>query len=329
MYNIVLTGGPCSGKSTVLELVRKKLEEAGYFVITIPETAEEFIKNKIKSKPDYDFILKYQKLILDRQLFKEKQTKDYINYLDEKNVIVLYDRGVFDNLAYLNNENDFDNMLSSCGLNQINLLDSYDLVIDLVSLASLKKELYKTNEIRSEDDQQAKALDKKTLLAWSNHDNLCVVKPTDVIEEKVDIICNLIVNLVHKNQKRVMYDIKEYNNSELADYNIKNSKSLEITDYYISMPNYKKIDYKLSKRTYNNNTSLLLSAIINVSDEKKVLIESRKISDKEFEDFLQESYVSRIDEKTQISYVDDDFNLCKVDMYKNKPKAKCYKYKYL
>lgn len=44
---IVLTGGPCAGKATVLDRIQKKFSEMGYHVIIIPETATELITSGI------------------------------------------------------------------------------------------------------------------------------------------------------------------------------------------------------------------------------------------------------------------------------------------
>ena len=38
-------GGPCAGKTTALERVRKHLEESGFRVFTVPEVATLFFAN--------------------------------------------------------------------------------------------------------------------------------------------------------------------------------------------------------------------------------------------------------------------------------------------
>ena len=44
---IVLTGGPCAGKTKVFDYVKKELEEDNYYIISVPETAREKILNGI------------------------------------------------------------------------------------------------------------------------------------------------------------------------------------------------------------------------------------------------------------------------------------------
>ena len=51
--NIVITGGPCAGKSTGMSVIEQELTQKGYKVFVIPETATEVITAGVKV-PDYD-----------------------------------------------------------------------------------------------------------------------------------------------------------------------------------------------------------------------------------------------------------------------------------
>ena len=44
---IVITGGPCSGKSTMLNLIENTFKEKGYKVLIVSETATELIRGGI------------------------------------------------------------------------------------------------------------------------------------------------------------------------------------------------------------------------------------------------------------------------------------------
>ena len=43
IYKIVITGGPCSGKSTALSWLQTEFTKKGYMVMFVPETASELI----------------------------------------------------------------------------------------------------------------------------------------------------------------------------------------------------------------------------------------------------------------------------------------------
>ena len=43
IFHLVLTGGPCAGKSTAITKVFDELTQKGYSVLIVPETATEII----------------------------------------------------------------------------------------------------------------------------------------------------------------------------------------------------------------------------------------------------------------------------------------------
>ena len=58
--NIVLTGGPCAGKTTTIMKVKDDLEKCGYHVLLLNECATELINGGIRpfgenSVPVFDF----------------------------------------------------------------------------------------------------------------------------------------------------------------------------------------------------------------------------------------------------------------------------------
>ena len=57
---IVITGGPCAGKTTALSWIMNSFTERGYVVLFVPETATELINGGVapwtcKSNADYQF----------------------------------------------------------------------------------------------------------------------------------------------------------------------------------------------------------------------------------------------------------------------------------
>ena len=69
MKKIVITGGPCAGKTTAIEFIKKALTEKGYLVLCIPETATELICGGIT--PWGMKTLDYQLCQMKLQLYKE------------------------------------------------------------------------------------------------------------------------------------------------------------------------------------------------------------------------------------------------------------------
>ena len=203
IIKIVLTGGPCAGKTTALSSIKKYLYDNNIPVVTVPETATELILNDQKFI-NIETIYNFQSLILRKQLSKESIAEDYIKTVLKPidRCVIIYDRGILDNKAYLVNRSDINKLLKKYNLTEIEVLDSYDLVLDLLSLATCKKELYNfSNEARTEDIETASMIDNKTSLAWIGHRNLRIIDSSISFEEETEIILNYIIERMARSGK--------------------------------------------------------------------------------------------------------------------------------
>jgi len=197
---IVLTGGPCAGKTTTITKLEEHLVERGYHVLVLNECATEIIKGGIRPFGDYKAsVYDFENEILNLQLFKEKRYKDFIRrYDDDTKVIILYDRGTVDIKAYLGEEN-YKQMLKENHLNNKELLDEYDLVIHMITVATETENKYSnaSNKARFEEASEAIDLDKRTSEAWSKHKNLKVAPVCDLLEEKINIVIGYVDELLN------------------------------------------------------------------------------------------------------------------------------------
>ena len=160
---IVFTGGPSSGKTTVIEKVKQVYTSQGYKVLVVDETATYLINMGIKPFGENPIkMIDFQELVLKLQLAKEAIVERAVAMKDDENVLIIYDRGVIDNSAYVN-ENEFKEVMTR--LNYVSsfaeLMNRYDLVIDLVG----RKDFYtlENNSARSEDVDKAMELGRTTL----------------------------------------------------------------------------------------------------------------------------------------------------------------------
>lgn len=107
---IVITGGPCAGKTTALSRIQTAFTDLGYAVVFIPETATELITGGI-APWTLESNLDYQLCQMKLQLEKEKIFADGAEKLFGKDkVLVVCDRGAMDNKAYMT-EVEFANIL--------------------------------------------------------------------------------------------------------------------------------------------------------------------------------------------------------------------------
>ncbi len=184
---IVLTGGPCAGKTTALVRIIEHFTGLGYQVFTLPETPTMFTqaginfltKNRQLHYEAEKALLRIQLQIEDR--FQEMATKC------DKPVLIVCDRGTMDISCYLSEEA-WEAIMIETGVNTIGLRDSrYDAVLHLVTAANGAEEFYTTsnNSARTETPQQARWLDRAVINAWTGHPHLRIINNTVDFEEKI------------------------------------------------------------------------------------------------------------------------------------------------
>ena len=147
---IVLTGGPCAGKTTALTWIHNYFTERGYSVIFVPETATELISNGVAPwtcGTNYD----YQTCQIKLQKIKEEIFEAGARTMKNDKILIVCDRGVLDNKAYMKPV-EFKQLLKELGTNETKERDSYDAVFHLVSAAKGKEEVYtlSNNKARTE-----------------------------------------------------------------------------------------------------------------------------------------------------------------------------------
>lgn len=183
---IVITGGPCAGKTSAMNRVKEIFTQRGYTVLFIPETATELINSGIApwtcvSNTDY------QRIQFRLQMEKEKIFEQAAHLMNTDKALIVCDRGLLDNKAYMS-EDDFADILDSVGLNEIELRDNYDAVFHLVTAAKGAEEFYTTanNTARTETVEEAIVLDEKLISAWTGHPHLRVIDNSSDFDGKLN-----------------------------------------------------------------------------------------------------------------------------------------------
>ena len=186
IHKIVITGGPCAGKSTALSWIQAEYTKKGYAVLFVPESATELILSGI-SLNTMSSRLEFQKSIMINQLNKEKLYEDSAYNLNNSDkVLIVCDRGALDGKAYMD-KLEFNQLLRIVGKSEVELRDSYDAVFHLVTAAKGAEEFYTkdTNLARRENLEEARIADEKTLTAWAGHPHLRVIDNSTGFEDKI------------------------------------------------------------------------------------------------------------------------------------------------
>jgi CYTH domain-containing protein/thymidylate kinase len=191
MHRIVLTGGPCSGKTTSISLLQEKISEMGFDVVCVPEVATLLIGSGIQPwllNPAQLFI--FQDRLIQTQLQLEKTLADLLRLKarDPRKTVLLLDRGCMDIKAYISPEQ-FDRLLARNRLEETDLRDKrYDAVFHLVTAADGAEKFYTTsnNTARSEKPEQAREIDLRTRNAWLGQPHLRVIDNSTDFQTKLN-----------------------------------------------------------------------------------------------------------------------------------------------
>lgn len=236
---IVLTGGPCAGKTTIIDKIREYLIDKGYNVFIVSETATEVIKSGIKPFGDNPLdTLSFQRIIFSQQLNKENSVLDAIKSYKDGKAIVIFDRGILDNKAYMSIEQ-FNTLLNEFNLTELDICNRYDSVIHLNTAALLEQGYtLENNNARSESKEEAIKLDEKTYNAWNLHSKLYSVKPEEDLNIKVRNVFDIIDSKISNEVKQSKY-IVDIN--DLSFLNNSNTEKQLIEQFYLVTDDLKEI----------------------------------------------------------------------------------------
>lgn len=182
---IVITGGPCAGKTTGMSWIQNAFTERGYTVLFIPETATELISGGV-APWTCGSNGEYQKCQLKLQMEKEKVFEYAARTMDSEKILIVCDRGALDNKAYMTDA-EFAVAANYVGANEVELRDGYDAVFHLVTAAKGAQKFYTNanNTARTETPEEAAALDDKLIAAWTGHPHLRIIDNAEGFEEKM------------------------------------------------------------------------------------------------------------------------------------------------
>ncbi len=254
ILNIVVTGGPCGGKTTALDELTKLLRGYGYTVYLVSEVATELINDGMKPFGDNKIpLFDFQSLIFDSQYNKETIRQMAALKCPNEKVAILYDRGILDNRAYISHD-EFANIIKRRNISEADIIKRYDLVIHLVTAAIGKDEYYTTlnNSARTETKEEARMMDKKTMEAWQNHPNLKIVSNDTLFDEKIEKVKNIIRAYIGEEEviKHERYLIKP--NDILWEKFSNNAIKEEIEEFVLQYDNV--CDVVFQKSTINNSS---------------------------------------------------------------------------
>lgn len=197
---VVLTGGPCAGKTTLMEKIRNEVNSIPKVKVFFAKEAATLLLQSGVNFEDAGADETFQRLIINQQLISEHNARITAEKFAAKHsdykVIIVCDRGIMDGAAYFKNDYEFTNLLADFELTKKTVYKRYDAVVFLRSAAVGAAQHYTTMDgtPRKETPEQAVAVDAGTYNAWCNHPKFYKVENASVFYEKLDVAVEYVLD---------------------------------------------------------------------------------------------------------------------------------------
>jgi thymidylate kinase len=192
IYIVVLTGGPCAGKTTTMNKSLRQAIAIPHCEVFVAQEAANHLKNGNINFQSAGGDSTFQRLIITHQLEAERAAvitgiKHKYAHPEDKVIIVL-DRSIMDGQAYFKKAVEFEEILKDFGLTTKAVYERSDKVIYLRSAAVGAEHAYTTSDgtKRDESIEEAAKLDQKVYKAWRKHPHFVVVDNIFRFNEKLD-----------------------------------------------------------------------------------------------------------------------------------------------
>lgn len=187
MKKILITGGACAGKTTVLEIIKSYLIDNDYNVTIIEEVPTKLINNGIT--PDKIGKMEFQELIIKTQIDNEKKC-DYDG-------VIIFDGSPIDSMKFITRE-EFDKIAQKYNTDFEEIINGYDGIIFLETVAKDFPELYsnENNKARLTNVDAAVVRNDKLFSIYNSSSKIYLIKPDEDIENKKKKVIEVIETIV-------------------------------------------------------------------------------------------------------------------------------------
>ncbi|XP_039747326.1 TRPL translocation defect protein 14 isoform X1 [Pararge aegeria] len=188
MYKLVLTGGPCGGKTTGQSRLSTFFENLGWKVFRVPETATVLLSGGVKfADLSPEEATKFQENLL-KTMIQIENTFFELGRTCQRNCLIICDRGAMDASAFISKEK-WEAMMSANNWNSVELRDNrYNHIVHMVSAANGAEDFYSTEDhaCRSEGVELARELDYNAAAAWIGHPYFDVIDNSTDFDKKMN-----------------------------------------------------------------------------------------------------------------------------------------------
>lgn len=204
-YKVVLTGGPCGGKTESLPYLQSKLTSKGMKTIIVSETARSLLSLDYMPGDNISYF-DFQNLLFKIQFIKE--------YLNEKTAnIAICDRGLLDAKIYMD-DNEFQNLLYENGVKEEEITSTYDAALYYKTIAYEYPEVFKKERIYESPEIGIKR-DKKSIEIWSNKLLKTSYSNFSSFENKKKFLCEALINYIDSLDLTQVTSLSDYYSQDI------------------------------------------------------------------------------------------------------------------
>ena len=279
IFKIVVTGGPCGGKSTGMSWIQNAFTKRGYKVIFVAETATELINSGVSPRTVENriFQLAQSRIQHSKQYVYEKIAEE----LDCDKVLIVFDRGVLDGKAFCN-EGVFEQVIQDANKTEVELRDYYDAVFHLVTAAKGAEKFYtlENNAARSETIEEARILDDNCIEVWTGHPHFRIIGNEGSFEDKMKHLISEIAKVLGEPE---LAEAKKKYLIELPEASIlEKMKKVEIYQSYLKCDD----DEKIQIRKRGEGEDFIYSQIKTRIQDNQIIKAEKRLTQAEYQDKL-------------------------------------------
>lgn len=240
IWKLVLTGGPCGGKTTGQARLSTFFENLGWKVYRVPETATVLLGGGVNfaELPEYAQI-EFQENLL-RTMIQIENSFFALAEASDRNCLVICDRGTMDASAFVSREQ-WEDILTSNQCDEVDIRDNrYHQVVHMVTSAKGAEQYYSIEQhaTRLEGLEEARDRDTKAAEAWIGHPYVDIIDNKSNFESKINRLISCVAvkmgidigDRLSVNAKKVKFAI---NGPLPNDSAFPNFRDFEVTHHYL------------------------------------------------------------------------------------------------
>lgn len=207
-YKIVLTGGPCGGKTRSIPFLVRNLNEQGYSVSVVEESANSLLKLGYIPNiniSEFDF----QNLLFNIQFINEYNSEG-------KNDFLICDRGLIDGKVYIGDD-DFRRITELNNLDEQVIKSTYDFALYFKSIAYEYPELF-SEKRQYETREIAIHRDRLCMKVWFDKIVECGYSNLDGFDSKQEYIFNTLCRKIELLDSEESSKLSDYYDNDYIDF---------------------------------------------------------------------------------------------------------------